>query len=125
MTRRDLYPIVILSGVILSVTLMQSPVSTASNPVTPAGSGEVASYECARSLITLVRQTEQPGPMFSAGSLVFTSTQAQDGQNVLLVNAGQGNYMIRLEGTAVNRMRFELPSSETGPMKTYYLSYMH
>lgn len=128
MTRKDLYPIGILSGVIISVLLVQSSSgasSAPSAPVTPVNSGEAASYDCARSLIGLVGSGEQPGPMFSSGALVFTSLETQDHQNILLVNAGHGNYLLRLEGSGVNRMRFEIPASENGPLKTFYLSYMH
>jgi hypothetical protein len=85
---------------------------------------EVLSYECARSITSLIPIDEQWGPVFSHGNLVFTSVEAQDFSKLLIVNAGAGNYVIKLEGLGVNRIRFEVPSGR-GQARVFFMSYMH
>ena len=67
---------------------------------------EVLAYECARSVSTLVRPEDQLGPVFGEKDLIFTSLIAEDLSHLLIVSAGRGNFVVRLEGAGVQRLRF-------------------
>src|SRR5665213_1319838 len=110
-----------------SLVLAQAMSHSAPGSIAPSKVAveEILSYECARSIATIVSPSEQTGPLFSAGRLVFTSLEAQDQSILLLVNAGYGNFVINLDSKSVNRIRFEIPSEGGGPLKTFFLSYMH
>src|SRR4051812_1702968 len=98
------------------------------NIVTPSNVvaiDEILSYECARSITSLIGSDEQIGPVFSRGQLVFTSVEAQDSSKLLIVNAGSGNFVVPLESSGVNRIRFEVPTAQRGQLKVFFLSYMH
>jgi hypothetical protein len=86
---------------------------------------EILSYECARSVATMVERGQQLGPVFSDGGLVFTSTETQKGGRVLILNAGAGTYAVNLSSAGVNRIRFEIPTQDSNTPKAFYLSYMH
>jgi len=86
---------------------------------------DVFSYDCAHSVVTMVKTTEPMGPLFSEGELLFTSLVASDGSLLLLVNAGLGTYSIPLEKSGVNRIRFELSTRSSRTPKKFYLSFMH
>lgn len=86
---------------------------------------EILSYQCARSVATIVSASEQIGPLFAAGRLVFTSLEARDSSKLLLVNAGYGNFAIALSGDGVNRIRFTIPTSEKSGGQEFFLSYLH
>lgn len=85
---------------------------------------ELLSYECARSVSTMVRLSSQVGPVFSDGLITLASTEARDGSNVLILNAGAGNYAVTLEHEGVNRMRFQLPTHLNGETHPFYISYI-
>lgn len=91
----------------------------------PVSAAEMRSYSCAHSVVSMVRGMNQPGPIFAEGKLVFTSISATDGSKILVVNAGQGTYAIPLEGSGVNRIRFEMPGLVGGQKQLFFLSYMH
>lgn len=123
MAWRQIAQLFFCAGVVLAQTLGRSAsIQPASSHV---GVEEILSYECARSITTIVDPIDQMGPLFSEGLLVFTSLEAQDASKILLVNAGYGNYAIILEGKGVNRIRFEVPTVDSGPGKVFYLSYFH
>jgi hypothetical protein len=87
---------------------------------------EILSYDCARSIASIVKSSEPLGPLFSQGQLVFTSIEAADASNILLVNAGYGNFSVALEGAGINRIRFEVPTGDnSGDPQLFFLSYMH
>lgn len=93
--------------------------------VTPVSPDEILSYECARSVATLVEKNEQPGPVFLDGPLVFTSIQASDGTKVLILSAGSGTYAAPLTQNGVNRIRFYLPTRESVEPRLFFVSYLH
>lgn len=97
--------------------------AAASEPTTSVD--ELLSYQCGQSVSSLVSPSEQQGPLFHQGHLLFTSIEAKDSSKILLVNAGNGNFVLTLEGTGVNRIRFELPTGELSGRKIFYLSYLH
>lgn len=86
---------------------------------------EVLSYSCAKSLGSLVDRESQVGPLFSEGHLIFTSLEAKDLSKLLLLNAGAGNFVVALEGSGVNRIRFALPSEGQAEPRQFFLSYIH
>jgi hypothetical protein len=128
MAWKYIFQIAFGSALVLAQTLKHSD-STPAPAVPPTsarvGVDEILSYECARSLATIVSPSEQTGPLFADGKLIFTSLEAQDSSKILLVNAGYGNFVINLVGDGVNRIRFELPTSASGDVRTFFLSYMH
>jgi hypothetical protein len=114
--------------ILLGSTLMLAESIKAPAPATSplkVGIEEILSYECARSVTSLVRASDQMGPLFSDGRLVFTSLEANDTTVMLLVNAGYGNFVITLESTGVNRLRFQVPTGQKSGSGTFYLSYLH
>jgi len=125
MSWKTVTQIAIASGLVLAATLTHSAPS-ATKAANRVEAEEVLSYECAKSVATIVSPSEQTGPLFSEGRLVFTSVEAQDSSILLLVNAGYGNFAINLEGKGtVNRIRFEIPTEANKPPKTFFLSYLH
>jgi hypothetical protein len=86
---------------------------------------DVFSYDCARSVATMVKTEEPVGPLFSEGPLLFTSLTANDGSLILLVNTGLGTYSLPLERKGVNRIRFEMITRDSRTPVKFYLSYMH
>lgn len=82
-------------------------------------------YQCGRQIAGVLAPTDQRGPLFAAGSLVFTSIEARDTSKLLVVNAGAGSWVVRLTGQGVNRVRFTIPATEVGAPRTFYLSYWH
>ena len=97
----------------------------ATNLVGQASSGEARSYECAKNLATLISSTDQRGPLFAVGNLIFTSLEAEDHSQLLPVNSGSGAFVLRLKSSGLNRIRFQIPGLGCRPGHTYYLSYMH
>lgn len=89
------------------------------------GADELLAYECAKSVASLVSPAEEIGPIFTDGRLVFTSIEANDASRLLLVNAGYGGFVINLESTGVNRLRFRIPTGANGASTTFFLSYLH
>jgi hypothetical protein len=115
---------------ILHLVLASSLMFAQSTPPLPERSTQISvdellSYECAKSVTSLVGAKEQTGPLFSEGQLVFTSVEADDHSMLLLLNAGHGNYVVPLEGAGVNRLRFEMKTSTSTRPTQFYLSYMH
>ncbi len=86
---------------------------------------ELLSYECAKSVSTMVTGPDQTGPIFSDGILTLTSIEAADGSHLLIVNAGAGTYALPLEREGVNRLRFYVPTHLPGGPKAFFISYMH
>ena len=126
MAWKHLLQIALGSAVLLAQSLTHSsPTYVISPHPRRVEVGELLSYDCARSIATLVNPSEQTGPLFADGKLVFTSLETQDSSKILLVNAGYGNFVINLEAIGVNRIRFVLPVAATGPTRTFFLSYMH
>jgi hypothetical protein len=102
-----------------------SPIPAPPSPLlAPTDVDEVLSYQCAQSIISLVAPAEQIGPLFAQGQLTFLSLEASDASPLLIVNAGNGNFLIPLTTKGVNRIRFALPTSD-GQQKTFFLSYLH
>jgi predicted regulator of Ras-like GTPase activity (Roadblock/LC7/MglB family) len=125
MSWKTLTQIAVASGLILAQTLTHSAPSS-TKAVNRVEAEEVLSYECAKSVATIVSTSEQTGPLFSEGRLIFTSVEAQDQSILLLVNAGYGNFAINLESKdSVNRIRFEVPTEANKAPHTFFLSYLH
>lgn len=103
--------------------LMGSQNMSAQSPT--VGVDEILTYECARGVATLVEASEQSGPVFSQGELVFASIAARDSSAILIVSAGAGVFSIPLEHTGVNKMRFELPSGRSAKPQVFFLNYLH
>ena len=111
--------------VISVVMLITGKPAAPQEPVTPASLDELLSYECARSVSTMVRLGAQVGPVFSDGLITLASTEANDGSIILILNAGAGTFVLPLEHEGVNRLRFYLPTHLAGPARPFYISYMH
>lgn len=86
---------------------------------------EVLSYDCAKNIAGVLSPADQVGPIFTSGTLVFASLEAQDSSKLLMVNAGQGNFVIRLESDGVNRIRFEIPVAGKNKGRMFFLTYLH
>lgn len=114
-----------IGALILTGVMVQSSFGSASARKASVSDGEILSYKCALSLATLISAKDEPGPLFAVGHLIFTSLETQAQSKILLVNAGHGNFAINLDAEGVNRVRFEIPASGSGPTKTFFLSYMH
>lgn len=85
---------------------------------------ELLSYECARSISTMVQRSAQTGPVFSDGLITLTAVEARDLSVILILNAGAGTYALTLEHEGVNRLRFYLPTHLAGGPRSFYISYM-
>jgi hypothetical protein len=114
----------VLGAAIILVKTAKAPAGAAAAKVEVVVD-EILSYECARSIASITHVDEQTGPVFAQGNLVFTSMEASDASTLLIVNAGNGNFMVNLEGSGVNRIRFELPTAKRGQSNSFFLSYMH
>jgi hypothetical protein len=123
MAWKHLLQITLGSALVLAQAFTHNPPSDKSS--SGVAVEEILSYECARSIATIVTPSEQTGPLFADGRLIFTSLEAQDSSLMLLVNAGYGNFVINLERNGVNRIRFEIPSEANAAPRTFFLSYMH
>jgi hypothetical protein len=110
---------------LLSGSLVAPAPKTQTAANQPVQLEEILSYQCARSVTTMVTSDQQVGPLFSSGSLVFTSLVAEDSSKLLLVNAGGGNFAIPLVGDGVNRIRFAIPTADVGPDRLFFMSYSH
>ena len=102
-----------------------APADVSKKLLAPASVDELLTYECARSVAARTEVAEQIGPLFSDQNLVFTSVEGQDGNRILVLNAGGGTFTTPLEGQGVNRLRFALPVLAGGEPKVFYLSYLH
>lgn len=105
-----------------SIAMLSQPAPQA---LAQASLDELLSYECAKSVSTMVNAAEQPGPIFSDGLLALTSVEAADGSHLLIVNAGAGTFAVPLEHEGVNRVRFYLPTHLPGGPKAFFISYLH
>ena len=85
---------------------------------------ELLSYECAKSVATMLYPPEQMGPVYSAEGLVFTSLEAQDRSPLLIVSAGQGTFAIRLDQGGLNRVRFKIPMHNSSRATEFFLSFL-
>jgi hypothetical protein len=92
---------------------------------TQASMDELLSYECAKSVATMLYPEDQAGPVFSVSDLVFTSIEASDNSRMLIVSAGDGLYSIPLERDGVNRLRFSIPAHGAVKPKEFYLGFLH
>jgi|GEM_PF-3653195 len=92
---------------------------------TQASMEELLSYECAKSVSTMLLPEDQIGPVFSVNELVFTSIEANDNSRLLIVSAGVGTYSIPLERAGVNRLRFSIPVHGSAQPKNFYLGFLH
>ena len=97
----------------------------ATSLVCQVSSGETRTYSCGKNLAALISSTDQRGPLFAVGNLIFTSLKAEDHSQLLLVNSGSGAFVLRLKSSGLNRIRFQIPGLGGRPGHTYYLSYMH
>lgn len=86
---------------------------------------ELLSYECAKSVATMLYPPEQPGPVYSADGLVFTSIEATDHSQLLIVSAGRGTFAIRLNQGGLNRIRFKIPIHNSSEPTEFYLGFLH
>lgn len=86
---------------------------------------ELLTYDCARSVASVVDPSLQTGPVFSQGQLVFTSVATADTSPILIVSAGAGTYVLPLAHKGVNRIRFEMATLESSHNQMFYLSYLH
>lgn len=93
-------------------------------PLVQPSLDELLSYECARGVSTMVHLEAQVGPIFSDGLITLASTEARDGSNVLILNAGAGNYAVALHHDGVNRIRFHLPTHRKGETHPYYVAFI-
>jgi hypothetical protein len=86
---------------------------------------ELLSYECAKSVATMLYPAEQPGPVYSADGLVFTSIEASDYSQMLIVTAGKGTFAIPLNQPGLNRVRFKIFSPSSKQPTEFFLSFLH
>ncbi len=107
-------------GVLLVSRLSAGPLAQPAK----ATAAETQSYNCGRHVAALVGGESQPGPLFSDGHLIFTSLEAQDMSHILIVNAGSGNFVLPLNGSGLNKIRFVLPGTDGQPSHTYFLSFV-
>lgn len=114
-----------LLNFVLRLIAASSIAGSTTQSVTPVKSDEILTYECARTVSTMVETSQQTGPVFSEGLLVFTSIETQGGGKVLIISAGGGTYAIELKHEGVNRLRFELASQESFKPKKFFLTYVH
>ncbi len=91
----------------------------------PTSMEELLSYECAKSVATMLYPQEQPGPVFSADGLVFTSIEANDNSQLLIVSAGNGTFAIPLYQVGLNRVRFKIPSHNSSQPNEFFLGFLH
>ncbi|MGE3759516.1 MAG: hypothetical protein AB7H97_17255 [Pseudobdellovibrionaceae bacterium] len=105
----------------LAILISPKPIPT---PLVQPTLDELLSYECARSVSTMVRFESQVGPVFSDGLITLASTEARDGSNVLILNAGAGNYAVALGHDGVHRMRFQLPTHLKGETHWFFVSFI-
>jgi hypothetical protein len=111
----------LLAGLVFMITAGKQPPP---EPVALPSLDELLSYECARSISTMVQPSAQTGPVFSDGVITLTSIEARDASVILILNAGAGTYAVSLEHEGVNRLRFYLPTHLAGGPRPFYLSYM-
>jgi hypothetical protein len=110
----------VLTSLFMTMTTSQPP----PEPVAQPSLDELLSYECARSISTMVRPSAQVGPVFSDGLITLTSIEARDLSIILILNAGAGTYAVTLEHEGVNRLRFYLPTHLAGGARPFFISYM-
>jgi hypothetical protein len=111
----------LLAGLVFMMTASKQPIpEQAALP----SLDELLSYECARSISTMVRASAQTGPVFSDGLITLTAVEARDSSLILILNAGAGTYAVPLEHEGVNRLRFYLPTHLAGGARPFYVSYM-
>ena len=104
---------------------MLATVPTPVGSVERASLNEILSHECGRAVAGLVEPAREPGPLFGAGDLLFTSLEDTDNHPQLLVSAGDGVFRVELIRAGLNRLRFDLTDPSGSPAVTYYLSYLH
>lgn len=115
-------------GSVLLMALTQKRSQATSMPIEKPAKvtvEEILSYDCAKNIAGVLTPSDQVGPLFTAGSLVFASLEAQDSSKLLMVNAGSGNFVILLENAGVNRIRFEIPVAGKARASMFFLTYMH
>lgn len=110
---------------LLSCALMLTRSLSAQSEVSRVDVEEVLSYECARDVAALTEPGDQVGPLFREGALVFWSVTNADQKPILLLDAGTGLYSVELGHLGINRVRFELPTTQIDRPRTYFLSYLH
>lgn len=106
--------------------MMANPVPVAPPLIyVPATVEELLSYQCGRDVSSMLSGPDQPGPVFSSGLLILTSTEARNGDRLLIVNAGAGTFVLPLAVEGVNRLRFTIPTQTAPEPREFFLSYVH
>lgn len=86
---------------------------------------ELLSYECGKSIATMVVPEEQVGPVFANEDLVFTGIEASDNSRLLIVTSGEGTYAVPLAKSGVNRISFSIPTRGPNKQTDFYLGFLH
>lgn len=112
---------IVESLITLAILISPKPIP---QPIVQPTLDELLSYECARSVSTMVRLSSQTGPIFSDGLITMAYTEARDGSTLLILNAGAGNYAVALDHEGVNRIRFNLPTHVKAEIHPFYISFI-
>lgn len=90
----------------------------------PATLDEMLTFECAREVANAAPVEKSLGPVFFREGLAFTSISSSDASDMLLINAGAGQYSVKLPSHGVNRIRFEIPALGRLKPKSYFMSFV-
>lgn len=82
------------------------------------------SYNCGRSVASILGRKDQIGPLLLVGDFLVTSVMASDRTALLIIANDKDFFASPIDEYSINRLEFHIPD-EHGHSTKYFLSYSH